>query len=107
MINMILVNTESIPGKEIGEALGIVKGQIVQTKHLGKDFMAGLKTIVGGEINSYTEMIDEARTIATNRMIEEATKLGADAIVAVRYASSEVMQGASEILAYGTAVKLK
>lgn len=104
---MILVNTESIPGKEIGEALGIVKGQIVQTKHLGKDFMAGLKTIVGGEINSYTEMIDEARTIATNRMIEEATKLGADAIVGVRYASSEVMQGASEILAYGTAVKLK
>lgn len=104
---MILVNTESIPGKEISEALGIVKGQIVQTKHLGKDFMAGLKTIVGGEINSYTEMIDEARTIATNRMIEEATKLGADAIVGVRYASSEVMQGASEILAYGTAVKLK
>ena len=104
---MIIVNTESIPGREISEALGIVKGQIVQTKHLGKDFMAGLKTIVGGEINSYTQMIDEARTIATNRMIEEATKLGADAIVAVRYASSEVMQGASEILAYGTAVKLR
>ena len=104
---MIIVNTESIPGREISEALGVVKGQIVQTKHLGKDFMAGLKTIVGGEINSYTQMIDEARTIATNRMIEEATKLGADAIVAVRYASSEVMQGASEILAYGTAVKLR
>lgn len=104
---MIIVNTETIPGREIDEALGIVKGQIVQTKHFGKDFMAGLKTIVGGEIKGYTEMIDEARTIATNRMIEEATKLGADAIVGVRYASSEVMQGASEILAYGTAVKLK
>lgn len=104
---MIIVNTETIPGREIDEALGIVKGQIVQTKHFGKDFMAGLKTIVGGEIKGYTEMIDEARTIATNRMIEEATKLGADAIVGVRYASSEVMQGASEILAYGTAVKLR
>lgn len=104
---MIIVNTETIPGREIDEALGIVKGQIVQTKHFGKDFMAGLKTIVGGEIKGYTEMIDEARTIATNRMIEEAIKLGADAIVGVRYASSEVMQGASEILAYGTAVKLR
>lgn len=104
---MIIVNTETIPGREIDETLGIVKGQIVQTKHFGKDFMAGLKTIVGGEIKGYTEMIDEARTIATNRMIEEATKLGADAIVGVRYASSEVMQGASEILAYGTAVKLR
>lgn len=104
---MIIVNTETIPRREIDEALGIVKGQIVQTKHFGKDFMAGLKTIVGGEIKGYTEMIDEARTIATNRMIEEATKLGADAIVGVRYASSEVMQGASEILAYGTAVKLR
>ena len=104
---MIVVNIDTVPNKEIVESLGIVKGEIVQTKHIGRDFMAGMKTIVGGEVKSYTDMIREARKVATDRMIEEATKLGADAIVGVRYASSEVMQGASEILAYGTAVKLK
>ena len=104
---MILVNVETIPNKEITETLGIVKGEIVQTKNIGRDFMAGMKTIVGGEVKSYTQMIAEARKIATDRMIEEAKALGADAIVGIRYSSSEIMQGASEILAYGTAVKLK
>lgn len=104
---MILVSTEFVANKEVIETLGVVKGEIVQTKHLGRDFMAGLKTIVGGEIKGYTEMMAEARNIATNRMIEEAQKLGADAVIGVRYCGSEVMQGASEILAYGTAVKLK
>ena len=79
----------------------------VQSKHIGRDFMAGLKTIVGGEISGYTEMLNEARTIATDRMIKEAEELGADAIVGVRFGSSSVMEGASEMLAYGTAVKFK
>ena len=104
---MLIVNTETIVGKEIKESLGVVKGEVVQSKNFGRDFMAGMKTLVGGEIKGYTEMISEARNIATNRMIEEATKLGADAIVNVRYGSSAVMQGAAEIIAYGTAVKLK
>lgn len=104
---MLIVNTNDIPGNTIAETLGLVKGEIVQSKHLGKDFMAGMKTIVGGEIKGYTDMIREARKIATDRMIEEAEKLGADAIVNVRFGSSAVMQGAAEIIAYGTAVKLK
>jgi uncharacterized protein YbjQ (UPF0145 family) len=104
---MILVTTDTIPGKEIKESLGIVKGQVVQSKHIGKDFMAGLKTVVGGEIEGYTEMIAEAREIATSRMIEEANRMGADAIVGIRYGSSAIMDGASEMLAYGTAVKIK
>lgn len=101
---MILTTTENIPNKSF-EILGVVEGGMVQTKHLGKDIMNGLKTIVGGELVSYTAMMNESRTVATNRMIESAEKLGADAIVNVRYVSSSVMQGASEILAYGTAVK--
>ena len=104
---MILVTTDTIPGKEIKESLGIVKGQVVQSKHIGRDFMAGLKTIVGGEISGYTEMLDEARRIATQRMIDEANSMGADAIIGVRIGSSSVMEGASEMLAYGTAVKIK
>ena len=104
---MLIVSTPNIPGKDIKETLGLVKGEIVQSKHLGKDFMAGMKTIVGGEIKGYSEMISEARQIATDRMIEEANKLGADAIVNVRYGSSAIMQGAAEIIAYGTAVKIK
>ena len=104
---MILASAEFIANKEVVETLGVVKGEIVQTKHLGRDFMAGLKTLVGGEIKGYTEMMAEARNIATGRMIEEAERIGADAIIGVRYCSSEVMQGASEIFAYGTAVKLK
>ena len=104
---MLIVSTENICGKEIKESLGLVKGEIVQSKHLGNDFLAGMKTIVGGEIKGYTEMISEARKIATKRMIEEAESLGADAIVGVRFGSSAVMQGSAEMIAYGTAVKLK
>lgn len=104
---MKLVNIDYIPGSEIVEALGIVKGQIVQSKNIGRDFMAGMKTIVGGEITSYTDMISLARSMATKRMVDEAENLGADAIINVRYGSSQVMNGAAEIIAYGTAVKLK
>ncbi len=104
---MKLVSIESIPGEEIVEVLGIVKGQIVQSKNIGRDFMAGMKTIVGGEITSYTDMISVARQMATKRMVDEANSLGADAIVGIRYGSSSVMNGAAEIIAYGTAVKLK
>ena len=103
---MLIVSTPDISGKNY-EVLGLVKGEIVQSKNFGRDFMAGMKTIVGGEIKSYTDMIKEARQIATDRMIEEAQKLGADAIVNVRYGSSAVMQGAAEMIAYGTAVKFK
>ncbi|MBP5326125.1 MAG: YbjQ family protein [Pseudobutyrivibrio sp.] len=101
---MKLVSIETIPGQDF-EVIGVVKGTIVQSKNFGKDFMAGMKTLVGGEISSYTEMLVEARQIATKRMVDEAEQLGADAIVGVRYASSSVMQGAAEVLAYGTAVK--
>lgn len=104
---MKLVNTDYIPGEVIEEALGIVKGQIVQSKNIGRDFMAGMKTIVGGEIRGYTEMIATARQMATKRMVDDAESLGADAIINVRYGSSAVMNGAAEIIAYGTAVKLK
>ncbi len=102
---MKLVSIDNIPGKEI-EAMGIVKGTIVQTKNIGRDFMAGMKTIVGGEIVGYTEMLNEARQLATKRMVDEAEAMGADAIVGVRYGSSQVMQGAAEVIAYGTAVKI-
>lgn len=103
---MILTTTEIIPGKEF-EILALVKGSIVHSKNIGKDFMAGLKTIVGGEIVSYTEMMDEARAIATKRMVDEATTFAADAVIGIRYTSSTIMQGASEIMAYGTAVRIK
>ena len=101
---MKLLSINHIPGAEY-EALGIVKGAVVQTKNFGKDFMAGMKTLVGGEIKSYTEMLNEARAIATKRMVDEAEALGADAIIGVTYGSSAVMQGAAEVIAYGTAVK--
>ncbi|MBO6130073.1 MAG: YbjQ family protein [Pseudobutyrivibrio sp.] len=101
---MKLVSIETIPGQNY-EVVGIVKGTIVQSKNFGKDFMAGMKTLVGGEIKGYTDMLVEARQIATKRMVDEAEQLGADAIVGVRYASSSVMQGAAEVMAYGTAVK--
>jgi uncharacterized protein YbjQ (UPF0145 family) len=104
---MKLYSVENVPNLKIEETLGLVKGEIVQSKHFGKDFMAGMKTIVGGEIKGYTEMIREARGIATDRMIEEAEKLGANAIIGVRYGSSAVMQGAAEMIVYGTAVKVK
>ncbi|MBQ6849450.1 MAG: YbjQ family protein [Oscillospiraceae bacterium] len=103
---MILVNTDYIAGKEL-EMLGLVKGSTIQTKHLGKDIGAGFKTLVGGELTSYNEMMNEARALATKRMVEEAQALGADAIVNIRYASASVMAGAAEVMAYGTAVKFK
>ena len=102
---MKLVSIDTIPGAQI-EAIGIVKGTIVQTKNIGRDFMAGMKTLVGGEIVGYTEMLNEARQIATKRMVDEAEALGADAIVGLRYGSSQLMQGAAEVIAYGTAVKI-
>ncbi|HJB12598.1 MAG TPA: YbjQ family protein [Candidatus Oscillibacter excrementigallinarum] len=103
---MILLTIEYVPGREI-EALGLVKGTVVQSKNFGKDFMAGMKTIVGGEIKGYTEMLIEARQIATKRMVDEAEALGADAVVGLRYGSASVMQGAAEVIAYGTAVKFR
>ena len=103
---MLLLNIDYIPGKEI-EAIGIVKGSVVNSKHFGKDFMAGMKTLVGGEIEAYTEMLDQARKIATKRMVDEAEALGADAIVNIRYTSASVMQSAAEVTAYGTAVRYK
>ena len=101
---MKLVSIDTYPGKEI-EVLGMVNGTIVQTKNVGRDFMAGMKTLVGGEIVGYTEMLNEARQIATKRMVDEAEQLGADAVIGIKFGSSMVMQGAAEILAYGTAVK--
>ena len=102
---MLLLNIDHIPGKNV-EALGIVKGTVVQSKNIGKDFMAGMKTLVGGEIVGYTEMLTEARQIATKRMVDEAEALGADAIINIRFGSSYVMQGAAEVIAYGTAVRV-
>ncbi len=103
---MKLLSIEYIPGYEV-EALGLVKGTIVHSKSFGKDFMAGMKTLVGGEISGYTEMLNEARAIATKRMVDEAEALGADAIIGVRYGSSSLMSSAAEVIAYGTAVKIK
>jgi len=103
---MLVVNTEYIEGYEL-EMLGVVKGGVVQSKNAIRDFGAGLKTIVGGEIKAYTDMMNEARDLATRRMAEEAAALGADAVVGLRYASSAIMQGASEVMAYGTAVKVR
>ena len=102
---MKLLSINYIPGAEI-EALGIVKGTVVQTKNIGRDFMAGMKTLVGGEIVGYTEMLNEARQIAVKRMVDEAKELGADAVIDVKYGSSQVMSGAAEVIAYGTAVKI-
>ena len=101
---MKLLSIEYVPGQEI-EALGLVKGTIVQTKNVGRDIMAGMKTLVGGEIAGYTQMLNEARQIATKRMVDEAKEMGADAVIGVKYGSSQVMSGAAEVIAYGTAVK--
>ena len=101
---MILVNTEYIAGKEL-KMLGMVTGSTIQSRNLGRDITQGLKTLVGGELKAYTEMMSMARQLATKRMVEQAEALGADAVVAVRYTSSSVMQGAAEITAYGTAVQ--
>ena len=101
---MILVNTDYISGKEF-EMLGLVKGSTIQSKNIGRDITQGLKTIVGGELTAYNEMMNDARALATKRMVAEAEELGADAVVNIRYASAAVMQGAAEVMAYGTAVK--
>ena len=103
---MILVNTDYISGKEF-EMLGLVKGSTIQSKNLGKDISQGFKTLIGGELKAYNEMMNDARALATKRMVVEATDLGADAIVNIRYASASVMAGAAEVMAYGTAVKFK
>ena len=102
---MILVNTDYITGKKL-EMLGLVQGSTIQSKNLGRDITQSFKTLVGGELKSYTQMMNEARAIATKRMVEQAENLGADAVVNIRYASSAVMQGAAEVIVYGTAVKL-
>lgn len=101
---MILVNTDYIPGKNF-EVIGLVKGSMVQSAHVGKDIFASFKTLVGGELSSYTELLNQSRAIATKRMAEDAIAMGADAIINIRYSSSQVIQGAAEIMAYGTAVK--
>ena len=101
---MILVNTDYISGKEL-ETLSLVKGSTFQSKHIGKDIAQSFKTLVGGELTAYNDMMNEARALATKRMVAEAEALGADAVVNIRYASSAIMQGAAEVIAYGTAVK--
>jgi uncharacterized protein YbjQ (UPF0145 family) len=106
MMTMILVNTDYITGKEF-EMLGLVKGSTIQSKNIGRDISQGLKTLIGGELKAYNEMMNEARAIATKRMVDEATTLGADAVVNIRYASSAIMQGAAEVIVYGTAVKFR
>ena len=103
---MILVNTHYIAGKNL-EMLGLVRGSTIQSKNVGKDITQSFKTLVGGELKAYTEMMNDARALATKRMVEEAEQMGADAVVNVRYASASVMQGAAEVMAYGTAVKVK
>ena len=103
---MILTNIEYLPGKEI-DIIGIVKGSTIQTKNIGRDITQGFKSMVGGELVAYTQMLNEARALATKRMVEEAESLQADAVINVRYTSSMVAAGAAEILAYGTAVKVK
>jgi uncharacterized protein YbjQ (UPF0145 family) len=103
---MIITTTENIPNKTVTETLGVVRGNTIQSRHVGRDIMAGLKTIVGGEIKSYTDMISKARDEALARMKQEAEKLGADAIVMVRFSTSSVMPQAAEVLVYGTAVRL-
>lgn len=101
---MILVNTDYISGKEL-ETLSLVKGSTIQSKNIGKDIAQSFKTLVGGELKAYNEMMNEARALATKRMVAEAERLGADAVINIRYASSAVMQGAAEVIVYGTAVK--
>ena len=103
---MFVVNIDHIPGKEL-EALGMVKGTIVYSKNFGKDFMASVKGLVGGELQGYTEMLNEARQMAMKRMVDEAERMGADAVINVRYGSAAVMAGAAEVIAYGTAVKYR
>jgi len=104
---MILTNIESVPGRQVVEHYGLVQGSTIRAKHVGRDFMAGLKNLVGGELKGYTELMRESREEATNRMVEQAKQLGANAVVNVRYATSSVAQGAAELFAYGTAVRVE
>lgn len=104
---MITTNTDFVPGKEVSQILGLVRGNTIQAKHMGKDIVAGFRNIVGGEIKEYTKMLSEAREISLKRMEQKAEKLGADAVINVRFMTSAVMASAAEILCYGTAVKLK
>lgn len=104
---MIITNTETVPGKDIEQSLGIARGSTVRARNVGRDIFAGLKNLVGGEIDEYTKLQAQAREEALQRMVNDAEKLGADAVVNVRFTTSMIMQGASEILAYGTAVKFK
>jgi uncharacterized protein YbjQ (UPF0145 family) len=104
---MLLVNTETIPGYRIAEVKGLVQGNTIRAKHVGKDFFASLKNIVGGELTAYTELLTESRKQATERMIDEATALGANAVLNVRFSTSSVAQGAAELYAYGTAVTVE
>ena len=101
---MLILTINYVPGKEI-EALGIVKGNVVQARHIGKDIMAGLKNVVGGELRGYTDMLNEAREVATQRMVAEAEKMGADAVIGVSYTTNSIASSAAEILAYGTAIR--
>jgi len=103
---MIIVSTDFVPGREITECLGLVRGNTIRAKHIGKDILAGLRTLVGGEIKEYTQMLTEARNESMRRMEQQATRLGADAVINLRFVTSQVMSGAAELLAYGTAVKL-
>jgi len=103
---MIIVNTDEIPGKKISESLGIARGSTVRARNLGRDIFAGLKNLVGGEISEYTRLLADAREEALQRMIQDANRMGADAVVNIRFTTSTVMQGCAEILAYGTAVKV-
>ncbi len=105
--NIILSNTESVPGRRIVEFYGVVSGNTVRAKHIGRDFLAGLKNIVGGELTAYTELLSESRDEATSRMVAQAASVGANAVVNVRFATSSVAQGAAELFAYGTAVRVE
>lgn len=104
---MIITTLETVPGKEILEHYGVAQGSCVRAKHFGKDFFAGLKNLVGGELTAYTELLSESREEAVNRMVEQANHMGANAIVNVRFSTSSIAVGAAEIFAYGTAVKVK
>lgn len=104
---MLMTNTESIPGMRVTRYLGLVQGNTIRARHVGRDIMAGFKAMVGGEIKSYTELLQQARAEATERMVAQAQQLGANAIVNVRYTTSSVMQGAAELYAYGTAVTVE
>ena len=104
---MIITNVESVPGKNMVEHFGLVSGSTIRAKHIGRDFMAGLKNLVGGELKGYTQLLQESRDEAISRMTEQARQLGANAIVNVRFSTSSVAQGAAELYAYGTAVRVE